>query len=418
MSTPKLRFRPLRPAVAADGATDLDLLVTIACDDLPPEQQARPRPPLNLALVIDRSGSMGGRKLSYARKAARFLAGELTARDRLAIVIFDDKVRVVVPSTPVTDPQPFIAAIDMIHSGGSTALFDGWLAGAMQVADHLDPSQLNRVLLLSDGQANAGLTDHQEIATKVAGLTARGISTSAFGLGDGFDEDLMGAMASAGDGTLAFIESPSQLADLYASELQGLASTVGNRVSIGVRAKNGARLLDVLNDLKTTEFGNYQLPNLRAGQELNVGLRLRLPAWQPNLEIASIRLAWDAPGHGERQKQIAQLTLPVMASADLAGLEVDDGVAEQLALLEANRARRRAIEELDRGNLQAAEFSLNAASALFAAMPDSAIARREIQLLDEKKALLQEDCNLTRKRLSWESLRSSTRVWEESDEQG
>ena len=415
MTQPTLRFRPLRPAVAADGATTLDLLLTITSPEPSEDQQSRPRPPLNLALVIDRSGSMSGRKLSNARKAACFLAGELTARDRLAIVAFDDEVQVVVPSAPVSDPQLFIAAINTIHSGGSTALFDGWMAGATQVANHLDPAGLNRVLLLSDGQANQGLTNQKEIAAKVAGLTARGISTSSFGLGDGFDEDLMGSIASAGDGTLAFIESPAQLADLYASELQGLAGTLGKRVSIGIRTKNGVELLDLLNDLEATERGNFQLPNLRAGQELNVGLRLQLPAWAPNQEIASVRLAWDAPGASERQELMAHLTLPVIPSAELAGLDTDPTVAEQLAVLEANRARRRAIEQLDLGDINGAEFSLSCASSLFSSLPDTELTIRELQLLKEKQSLLRQDRNLSRKRMSRESLRSSNHVWEERD---
>ena len=416
MTQPVLRFRPLRPAVAADGASTLDLLLTISTPELP-AGQVQPRPPLNLALVIDRSGSMAGRKLSYARKAARFLAGELTTRDRLAIVTFDGEVQVVVPSTPVADPLAFIAAINTIHSGGCTALFDGWLAGAMQVAEHLEPNALNRVLLLSDGQANEGLTNTAEIAAKVAGLTAKGISTSAFGLGDGFDEDLMGAMATSGDGTLAFIESPGQLPDLYASELQGLANTLGKRVSIGIRTKQGAELVDVLNDLDATEAGNYRLPNLRAGQELNVGVRLQLPAWMPNQEIASVRLAWDAPGSAERQTLIEHLTLPVKEAAELAGLDTDMAVTEQFALLEANRARRLAIEQLDLGDIEAAETSLDRATALFAAMPGTQLSCREVKLLAEKRALLRQDRNLSRKRLSRESLRSSTNVWEGSDAQ-
>lgn len=414
---PLIRFRPLRPALASDQPSTLELLISIATPEPRATPQGQVRPPLNLALVIDRSGSMGGRKLSYARKAARFLTRELTSRDRLAIVTFDDEAQVVMPSTPVRDPQPFIAAINTIHSGGCTALFDGWSAGATQVANHLDPAALNRVLLLSDGQANQGPTDQKEIAAMVAGLTARGISTSAFGLGDGFDEDLMGAMASAGDGTLAFIESPSQLADLYASELQGLATTLGKRVSLGLRSKHGAELLDVLNDLDPTASGNFRLPNLRAGQELNVGVRLQLPAWLPNQELLSVRLAWDAAGGDDRQTLLQTLTLPVLPALDLKDLDTDPEVAEQLALLKANRERRRAIEQLDLGDLAGAEASLCQAAALFSEMPESELTSRELKLLREKQALLRQDRNLSRKRLSRESLRSKSIVWEEKNDE-
>jgi Ca-activated chloride channel homolog len=413
--TPSLHFRPLRPAVAADGPTTLDLLVTVRLPD-PPPSSSKQRPGLNLALVIDRSGSMAGSKLSHARKAARFLAGELTERDRLAIVIFDDEVQVLVPSQPVRDPLLFISAINTIDAGDCTALFEGWLAGATQVANQLDPQGLNRVLLLSDGKANEGLTDAGAIAAKVEGLTQRGISTSAFGLGSGFDEDLMGAVAAAGDGTLAQIESPKQLADLYASELQGLASTVGRKVSLGIRAKHGAELVDVLNDLPQTTAGNFQLPNLRYGQELGVGLRLKLPAWIPNQTIASVRLAWDAPDAEGRQELIEHLTLPVKPQAELDGLDVDPAVAEQLALLQANRERRLAIEELDRGDLHAAIGSLVAIDARLAALPQSEGVQRERRLLAEKQALMHQDRNLSRKRLRNESLRSSLNVWEGGDD--
>ena len=413
---PSIRFRPLRPAVAADGATTLDLLITVAAPPLETELLARPRPPLNLALVIDRSGSMSGSKLSYARKAARFLASELTERDRLAIVTFDEEVNVLVPSQPVRDPLLFISAINTIQAGGCTALFDGWLAGATQVAQQLDATGLNRVLLLSDGQANEGLTDAAAIAAKVEGLTERGISTSAFGLGSGFDEDLMGAVASAGDGTLAQIESPQQLADLYASELQGLATTLGRKVSLGIRSKGGAELVDQLNDLSLTSAGNFQLPNLRYGQELSVGVRLQLPAWAPNQEIASVRLAWDAPQQTGRQELRDSLTLPVKPKTELAQLAVDEAVAEQLALLRANRDRRQAIEALDQGDVHGAAASLASIDQHLAALPQSDAVMRERQLLQEKHELLQQDRNLSRKRLRRESLRSSLNVWEGGDD--
>jgi Ca-activated chloride channel family protein len=409
---PSLHVRSLRPAVASDSATTLDLLITIAAPAIPPELEALPRPPLNLALVIDRSGSMSGEKLSYARKAARFLAGELTERDRLAIVTFDDEVEVLVPSQPVRNPQMFISAINTIHSGGGTDLFDGWLAGAMQVANHLDAAAMNRVLLLSDGEANVGVVDSSEIAGKVAGLSQRGISTSAFGIGKGFDEDLMGAMAGAGDGTLAQIESPAQLADLYASELNALVKTLGKKVSLGIRAKRDVQLLDVINDCALTAAGNWQLPNLRHGQELTVAARFQLPPWQPNREIVSLRLAWEQPGGHGRRSFVEHITLPVMAAADLEGMEPDLVVIEQFELLLANRERSLAIEELDRGNLRAARAHLEAIDQRLSLLPQTEAIQRERLLLEQKKALLDQDRNLSRKRLRRESLRSSMSVWE------
>ena len=408
---PSLRFRPLRPAVAIDGATTLELLISIAAPEAAAADQNKPRPPLNLALVIDRSGSMSGNKLSQARKAARFLVGELSSRDRLAIVTFDDEVSVLVPSQPVVNTREFNSAINHIHSGGSTALFDGWLAGGTQVAEHLDPAALNRVLLLSDGQANQGLTNQDAIADKVKGLSRRGISTSAFGLGADFDEDLMGAIASAGDGTLAHIESPDQLADLYASELQGLNSTVGRRLSLVIETCHGAQLLDVLNDLPRNPQGEYQLPNLRQGQELSVGLKLQLPAWLPNQEILRVRLAWEAPGNQQRQSLSSGLSLQVCPAAELAGLANDAAVEEELTMLQANRARRQALEELDRGDFLAAEGTLGAMYTRLSCLASSEDSIEEMSLLKAKMEMLRTNHSRARKALSGESLRSSLNVW-------
>ena len=166
---------------------------------------------------------------------------------------------------------------------------------AAQVAQELNPKVIIRVLLLSHGHANVGVTDTEMIAKQMAGLSERGISTSAFGLGNGFDEDLMGAIASGGEGTLAFIDDPKQLEDLYANELSGLANTAAQRLSLGIRTRNGDELNDVLKDLPQTAFGNWELPNLRFGQEMQVAIRIQLPEWVANAEITSLCSGW--PDH-------------------------------------------------------------------------------------------------------------------------
>ena len=413
MPTPTLRFRPLLPAVACDAASSLDLLISVVP---PPAPTTTTRPPLNLALVIDRSGSMDGTPLSQARKAARFLARELSPADRLAIVIFDHEAEVLVPSMPVNDPELFVHAINTIHARGMTDLQLGWCTGAMQVAEQLDSQAVNRVLLLSDGHTNHGLTDADVIAQQVQGLSQNGVSTSAFGLGDGFDEDLMAAIASGGDGTLAFIDNPKQLPDLYAHELSGLTNTAAQRLSLGVRTRNGAELIDVLNDLPQTVFGNWQLPNLRFGQELHVAVRIQLPAWAANAEIASLRLAWEQPGESERHSTVERLSLPVMPAAEIADMAVDPVVAEQFALLQANRDRQRAIAALDADDLEAAEQCLMSIDEHLAAMPCSAAINTERHALQQRRHMLHKDRNLSRKTLRREALRSSVNVWEQSED--
>lgn len=405
---PTLRIRPLRPAVAANAATQLDLLIEV----LPPAPPATPttRPALNLALVIDRSGSMAGDPLSQARKAARFLARELSAADRLAVVSFDHNVRVLVPSQPVHDAAPFVQAINRIRCGGLTNLHGGWHTGAMQVAEHLNPKAINRVLLLSDGHTNAGITEAELIAAQVSGLSKRGISTSAFGLGDGFDEDLMGAIASGGDGTLAFIENPKQLPDLYSAELSGLQNTVCKRLSLGLRGCNGAEV-EVLNKLHLTAFGNHQLPNLRFQQPLQIGVRLQLPAWQPNQPIASLRLAWEQPGKTTRHALVEELTLPVMEAAELAAMDPDPVVAEALALLQASIDRQRVIDALDADDLSSADQTLLAIANQLAALPSSAAIQCERQAIAQQRSLLRENRSRSRKHLRCDALRFSTNVW-------
>ena len=410
---PTLRLRPRRPAVANDASSNLDLLLTIAAPSANPNLSSQ-RPPLNLALVIDRSGSMQGRKLSYARKAARFLASELTPRDRLSIVVFDHEVSVLMPSLPVHSPERFIEAINTIHSGGMTALHDGWIAGARQVAEHLQPGALNRVLLLSDGHTNKGLVDSDQIAEQVAGLAERGVSTSAFGLGDGFDEDLMGAIANAGQGTLAFIESPDDLPQLYSDELSGLNSTFATQLRLTSECSTGVEIVDVLNDLPSDSRGRLKLPNLRFGQELQVAVRLSISPWQANRPIGTVQLEWQSAAEmtSEPTSLTSTLTLPVMPHKDIQGLAEDTAVAEQFALMQATRDRHRAIDALDRGDMIGAQATLGAISTYLDELPSSDLLIKEQALITKKKELLAKDKNLSRKLMRSEAYRTSTDVWE------
>lgn len=380
-SLPQIEFLPLQAAIASDQPTTLDVLVKI----VPPVPETQPqRPPLNLGLVIDRSGSMAGSKIEYARQAASYAVQQLLPTDRVSIIAFDDRVETVVSSTPALEKSPILQAIHRIRERGSTALHAGWVEGGVQVGHHLRSDRLNRVLLLSDGLANVGETNPDVIANDVHGLAQRGISTTTLGVGNDYSEDLLEAMARSGDGNFYHIESPQQLPSIFQAELQGLMATLGQQVSLGIEPQSGVVVADVLNDLDRTSYGRLKLPNLVVGNPILIVVRLKLPAIHQATDLCHFRLAWNDPNQPGRQVLRATLRLPVMPAAQLADIPLHPEVQQQIALLMAARARVEAIHHLDLGDSLGASQSLMAARELMlSAAPPTLGTQVELERLAE-----------------------------------
>ncbi|PHV63792.1 vWA domain-containing protein [Cyanobacterium aponinum] len=345
---PQVQFICLRDAIASDSVTNLDVIVRIT---IPEIQTNRQRPPLNLGLVIDRSGSMGGDKIRYARQAAIYAVQQLSESDRISVTIYDDQVEVIIPSQNATDKQNIINRINGITPRNMTALYDGWLEGATQVSKYLQPERLSRVILLSDGLANVGETNPDVIGNDVNGLSKRGVNTTTMGIGDDFNEDLMQGMALSGDGNYYFIQNPDQLPSIFNAELQGIMATIGQKVSLGINAFSPVELVDVFNDLEKTEFGNYKLPNLVAGNDIDVVLRLKIPAMTNSVPLVDFRLAYDDNETQSRKVTHHQLQLPVVNSAQLHDYLFNEEVKAKVAQLMASRAKEEAIASLDRGDV-------------------------------------------------------------------
>ncbi len=350
MNAPQVVVIPARSAVCLDADVTLDVLVQIT-PSLPEVHFVRP--PLNLALVLDRSGSMdGARKMEYARRAAVFVVEQLLPTDRISVTIFDDHVETIVPATLAVNKRTIVDRINATVPYGSTDLHGGWRQGAAQAETGLVAGGINRVLLLSDGRANVGVTDPNTIAAEARGLTAHGVSTTTLGVGDDYNEDLMETLAKAGDGNYYFIETPSQLQDLFQTELHGLMATSGQKVSLGLEPGDGVKVVDVLNDFDTLANGRRQLPNLIAGMPIAVVVRLNVPARRMSGTLLNVRLAWDAPRGSERLVLRERLGgLPAVPMADWQALPIDPVVSEHQALLMAARAQREASRAHERGDL-------------------------------------------------------------------
>ncbi len=197
MTPTTVLLAPRRAGLRAGRDQVLDVLVRVQAGAA---TNARPRLPLHLALVLDRSGSMSGTPLEEAKRCAASIVDRLDARDNVSIVAYDDSVRVLASCRPVAEREALKRAIASLDSGGSTDLHAGWLTGAESLAPHTRADVLSRVILLSDGCANAGLVDPVQIERHCAELANAGVTTSTYGLGQNFNEQLMVQMARAGRG--------------------------------------------------------------------------------------------------------------------------------------------------------------------------------------------------------------------------
>jgi len=198
------------------------------------------RPPVNLALVIDRSGSMAGEKLAKAREAALEAVRRLGPDDVVALVAYDTRVETLVPAQPVRDGRQLEAAIRRLEAGGNTALHGGVQRGAAEVRRHLhERGHVDRVLLLSDGLANVGPSSPEELGRLGGMLGREGIAVTTIGLGLGFNEDLMTRLARRSEGNTYFVEHSGDLPRIFAEELGEVLNVVARRVAVEVEFPAG-----------------------------------------------------------------------------------------------------------------------------------------------------------------------------------
>lgn len=240
------------------------------------------RAPVNLVLVIDRSGSMSDRgKITYAKQAAKEIIQRLGSNDRLSIVAYSTEAQVLYPMQSLGNKAHAISAVDSIYPTNSTNLSGGLIAGINQLESATRSGYINRVILLSDGLANKGITDIGELSRVSSRASERNIHITTMGLGLDFDENLMMSLAQHGAGNYYFIESPSQLASIFQREFGQLTRIIAKSSMLTLSLQPGVILTEVYGyTYSTTKDGNIQikLGDMFAGQQRDILLKLRVPA--------------------------------------------------------------------------------------------------------------------------------------------
>lgn len=357
----------------------------------------RKRRPLNLSLVIDRSGSMAGDKIDYTKQAAQFLVQHLNAEDILSIVLYNDKIETLLEPQPIVNKDQVSQQLEKIRVRGTTNLSGGWLEGCMHVAANQSPDKLNRVLLMTDGLANRGITEPAQIISIAQQKREAGISTTTMGLGSDFNEDLLMDMSTAAGGAFYFIESPEVAPEIFHEELAGLLNIVGQNLSISIFPSHHITLIQQLNAYPAETDGkstHYRLGDVYGNEVKTLLLELSIPALKQlgEIQIATLRFEWDRIDTDAAMRETIEV--PVMVNVQQSERDapsVNVEVAQQVLLLKAAQARRRAIEDADKGQYdKAARHLTEVADAI------QASAVMNPSLSDEREALIKQATDLQR----------------------
>lgn len=358
------------------------LVITITATDTAPTQRA----PIDLAFALDRSGSMAHQnKLGLVQNAVLASLNHLQPQDRVALVTFDQMVNTEHYLTPL-DAQHrghLERVTRALRAGGSTNLHGGWWEACHQLASAQGSGRIKRTLLLTDGLANVGMQHPTQLADQTRELYERGISTSAIGVGEGFDEMLLSAMAESGGGTFQYIADPRELDAFFEQELASLTSVVASQPYLEITLPHDveAELINRFTVAHTRSGLGVTLRDLSASEQLTLVLRIsprhgaeHAPQLQPNLHIH-----WRNPETGSTEEMHESIS--AMTYGDPSRATRDENAAVAVALEYAARDQREAVQ-LDRnGRYQESRAASRAAYQRLQHMPATAEIREERERL-------------------------------------
>jgi Ca-activated chloride channel family protein len=316
----------------------------------PPARDAEKKHlPLNVSLVLDHSGSMQGDKLHFVKKAAAHVIDLLEEKDRAGVVIYDDQVKMIFSPANMTDEskQQAKTAIQAIACGGSTFLSGGWLKGCELVATGIGSTTINRTLLLTDGLANVGVVDIDELATQSRELFRRGVSTSCFGAGLGYDEHLLEAMANSGGGNFHFLETMNAIPLVFEREFKDLVDIALREVEISAQLPEGVTAsvlagwpIEVKNGLLKIFAGS-----LYSRRTQRFYLKLNFKKGIAGCEIVFSFTARGKDGGGDDHEAVEPIAFKLVPASEEASTPADQSLMERFAEVEmaeqANEALKR-----------------------------------------------------------------------------
>ncbi|HYG36461.1 MAG TPA: VWA domain-containing protein [Clostridia bacterium] len=353
--TLRLKLEPERDYVLSGSPQELTVKI-----DLTAGAKKHKRTPLNLAVILDRSGSMSGAKIEKARQAAMGLVDQLFPGDIFSLVTYSDSTEVVLRAQEVEDKEALKRRISRIQSGGSTALYAGVQSGAEQIARHFSDKRINRIILLSDGLANVGPSSPRELRNLGRSLSEKGIAVTTIGVGDDYNEELMAGLAEASDANYYYVKDTEKLPEIFAKELGELLTVAARDVKIEIICPEGVRPIGLIGRPERFENQKAQvrLSHLTMAQNRYVFLRCRVEKEKP--EIALVNMTYRDELNGGSEETVSDTArIRFTNDRDRAASSLKSEVVAQKELLLAAIAKDEALAEADAGRYQQAAQKLS-----------------------------------------------------------
>jgi len=360
--TLSLKLVPERDCVLRNSPQEVVIKIDLsAIDDA---HHKAHRPPLNLALVLDRSGSMEGAKLEKAKQAAMLVVDRLKQDDVFSFVIFSDDAQLVVPAQHVDDKDALKEKTERVEARGSTALHAGVQMGASQLDEYLSDQRINRVILLSDGLANVGPSSPRQLRRLGSQLAERGISVTTIGVGNDYNEDLMAGLAEASDANYYYVKDTEKLPEIFAKELGELQAVAVRKVRIEIVCPDGVKPLGFIGRSEKFEKQRavVSLSQFLPGQDRSLFLRCQVNGDQPDVARVNVNYTDEADG-GTAQTATGTAHIIFTDDQSRADGSVNRAVYAEKQLVLTAVAKDQAMEQADAGNYAAAATILNTQNA-------------------------------------------------------
>ncbi|MDF1664962.1 MAG: VWA domain-containing protein [Planctomycetota bacterium] len=324
------------------------------------------RKPLNVSLVIDRSGSMSGQKMEYTKKAAQHLIERLQIDDRISLVCYDSEVDVLSPPVSGSQKDVLKEALKKATPRGMTNLSAGWLTGLTQVLKSQSEENLQRVLLLTDGLANEGVTATSALVEIGRNYLRKGIRTTTLGFGNDFNEDLLTKVADESGGNFYFIESPEHAPKVFLEELGELASIIGQNLEVVVKCEAGVTVAQNLSRFPGQQSAgevSWKVGDLYANDTRLLIFSLSIPkgygsGYKP---VAQIGLRYQSIFEAS-EKRVEQALAVTFDSAETKVRGPNEEVLREVLTMQLALAREQATAFADKGNFVDAQNVLTTGS--------------------------------------------------------